>query len=60
MKTNKYQTGKARVINEALEWEEWTYNNAVSWEGIVIALNYFERMAKRYGLIREFRENGII
>lgn len=40
---NKYQDNKEKIIQEAIEWQD-----------------YFYKKAKRYGLIREFRENCII
>lgn len=56
--TYKQQKEKARQL--AIDWQiefsqndhfmsEWAYYN-----------NYFYKLAKRYGLIKEFRENGII
>lgn len=57
---NKYQRAKARVRNEAIRWQndfenhDYTYADLVYWE------DYFRRLAERYGLVREFEENGII
>lgn len=60
MKTNKqrYLEGKEKARQEAIEFfdEQLT----LSWEGLSIATEYFSKLAKRYGLIEEFRENGII
>ena len=33
---------------------------AKSWQEVANYTNYFYKMGKRYGLIKEFRENGII
>lgn len=54
----KYQIKKGKIRQEAIEWQ----NNfdSYSLEEIIHAGNYFEKMAHRYGLIKEFKENGII
>ena len=59
--TNKerYQQGKAKIRQEAIEWQndfpnhDWYWSELAEWE------NYFYRLGKRYGLLREFHENGI-
>ena len=56
---SKYQEMKEKVRNEAIDWqynaanENYSYGDLADWEG------YFERLGRRYGLLREFRENGI-
>lgn len=55
-----YRLRQSQLRDEAIDWQEWECGNPVSWGGIMIAQEYFERLGKRYGLIREFRENGII
>lgn len=57
---NNYQRGKEKAREEAINWQEWESNNPVSWGGVAIASAYLEKLAKRFGLVREFRENGII
>lgn len=54
----KYQIEKEKARQEAIEWQ----NNfdSCSFEEIIHAGNYFEKMARRYGLTKEFKENGII
>ena len=59
-KKYSYKELKERARQKAIEWQEWECNNPVSWGGVAIATNYLERLGKRYGLTREFRENGII
>jgi hypothetical protein len=57
---NNYQKAKARTRDRAVEWQSgfcdqnYSYGELVYWQG------YFERIAKRYGLVSEFKENGII
>ncbi len=56
----KYEEGKARARESAIEWQ---YNFCLtdhSWDELADAQYYFERLARRFGLVREFRENGII
>lgn len=57
---NKYQKGKARVIelakeyqNSYIEGKQYSYGELAYWE------DYFTRLGKRYGLLREFRAEGI-
>jgi len=58
MKTNNYQAKKMAVRDEAIEWA--SDQRAQSWGEIFEMAHYFERMSKRYGLVGEFKENGII
>lgn len=56
----KYAAGKARARERVIEWQ---YNFCLtdhSWEEVADVQYYFERLARRFGLVREFRENGII
>lgn len=59
---NKYQLGKAQARESAIEWqtEYFSGENGMSYLGIAKAQEYFTQLGKRYGLLREFRENGII
>ena len=54
----KYQIEKEKSRQEAIEWQ----NNfdSCSFGELMHAEIYFEKMARRYGLIKEFKENGII
>lgn len=55
---NYYMKRKNALREEAIDFfdEQLT----LSWEGLQIATDYFTKYGKRFGLIREFRENGII
>ena len=57
---NKYTKGKARAREKAIEWQYDFHNHNYSYEELVYFGNYFGKLAKRYGLVREFKENGII
>ena len=57
---DKYAKGKDSVRNKAMEWQMDFQNHNYSYEELTRFGNYFEKLAKRYGLVREFKENGII
>ena len=60
VKGNTYAECKADLQNKAIEWSyssgaaNWYYSELTEIQA------FFERNGKRYGLLREFRENGII
>jgi len=56
----KYQIKKEKARQEAIGWQLDFNNHNYSWEELSYYGEYFERLAKRYGLVKEFRENGII
>ena len=57
---NNYHRAKARARDKAVEWQTSFCDQNYSWGELVYWQGYFERLAKRYGLVGEFRENGII
>ena len=57
---NSYQAGKARAREKAIFWQNAFSNGSFDWFSIVSWCSYFEKLAKRFGLVREFKENGII
>lgn len=56
---NKYQRAKERAREQAIEWQH-TAPEDLSYGELADVADYFQRLAKRYGLTAEFRENGII
>ena len=56
---SNYQKQKERVRNEAIEWQLDFDNHNYSWGELAVFGDYFYTMGKRYGLLREFRDNGI-
>ena len=56
---SRYQKGKERARAAAIEWQHTAPEN-LSYGELADAADHFERLAKRFGLVREFRENGII
>ncbi|MBQ6403335.1 MAG: hypothetical protein IJI27_05465 [Oscillospiraceae bacterium] len=55
-----YQKGKARAREEAISWQMEFDGKCLSWYELSIAQSRFEYLGRRFGLIREFRENGIL
>ena len=64
MKTNKkgvsYAVAKATLRQEAKEWQSDFANKYFTWQEVAEFNVYFQKYGKRYGLIREFKENGIL
>lgn len=60
MTMNKYQIKKGQVRQQAIDWQIDFSNHSYSWWDCQVKVSYFERLGKRYGLLKEFRENGII
>lgn len=57
---NIYQKAKEKARNRAIEWQMDFNNHNYSYEELVCYQNYFMKLAKRCGLIKEFKENGIV
>lgn len=54
-----YRNRQSEIRDEAIDFQNWLSENEISWGGLFEAQCYFEEMGKRYGLLREFHENGI-
>ena len=59
MKTNDYNLLKEAARQEAIEWQLTSGNNPMSWKELAEVSKRFYTLGKRYGLLKEFRENGI-
>lgn len=55
-----YQEKKADVIQKAINFLQVSSEYDFSYSEIIEYQNYFLKQGKRYGLLKEFRENGII
>lgn len=55
----EYAARKAAVRDEAVEWQYSFDDNDYSYGEVIGKMTHFRRLGKRYGLLREFRENGI-
>lgn len=57
---NTYQRGKNAAREQAAQWQADFSDQSPSWGEIAAQQRQLEQLARRYGLLREFRENGII
>lgn len=55
-----YQRGKNAAREQAAQWQTDFFDRSPSWGEIAAQQRQLEQLARRYGLLREFRENGII
>lgn len=62
MAKKTYQQKKAEARDEAINWqlEISTKPYLMYYSELAFWGNHFEKSARRYGLVREFKENGII
>lgn len=51
---------KASARQKAIDWQNDFCNHSYSWGELAYFGDYFKKLGKRYGLTKEFRENGII
>ena len=57
---NRYRKGKEKARNEAVDWQSSFADHNYSYGELACFSDYFEAKARRYGLVREFKGNGII
>ena len=55
----RYQRGKERARREAMDWDAGVATRSMSYGELAIWQERFERLGRRHGLLREFRENAI-
>ena len=55
--TYKEQKEKAREL--AIMWQHDFANHNYDWLELANFTDFFTKLGKRYGLLKEFRENGI-
>lgn len=56
----KYQLEKEKARQEAIDWQNDFENHNYSWHELWLQQIRFEKLARKFGLRKEFRENGII
>lgn len=56
----RYQKEKEKARRDAIEIQIKNMNRAQSWEEVNQTSDQLYRLGKRYGLIKEFRENGLL
>lgn len=52
-----YEKRKEEIREQAIEWQE--SNKYYTWAEISEKVHYFAEQGRKYGLLREFHENGI-
>lgn len=55
-----YERRKATARQKAIDWQLGFAEHNYSYGELAVAQTYFETIGRRYGLLREFRENAII
>ena len=55
-----YREKKAKATEEAIRWQADFAGHNYSYGELAHFSDYFETKARRYGLVKEFKENGII
>lgn len=56
-----YQKRQNQLREQAIEWQmKFSDGEVMYWSDIVEAGDYFRYWGKRFGLLREFRENAIL
>ena len=55
----KYAIEKEKAREKAVFWSLDFVNHSYSWGELMEWQVYFEKLGRRYGLLAEFRENGI-
>lgn len=56
----RYEKGKQRAREKAQQIQIYNVETCQSWQQIADTCADFEKLGKRYGLLKEFRANGII
>ena len=57
---NEYQRRKEQARQAAKDWQATFGDTSHSYAELAEDAARFERLGRRYGLLQEFRENGII
>lgn len=57
---NKYKENKEKARQQAIEWQQDFEKQGYCWGDLIIYQQYFEDLGKKYGLLKEFKENGIV
>lgn len=55
-----YIKGKERARQKAKDWQNDFSNHAYSYAELAEFAAMFRRLGRKYGLLQEFKENGII
>ena len=55
-----YDIRKNKIRERAIFWQEFMSDKDLSYEELIFWQEYFRKVGKQSGLLREFRENGIL
>lgn len=55
-----YYETKEKIRNQAIDFQHEFNQRSYFWSELALIQDYFEVQGRRYGLLKEFRENGII
>ena len=58
-KITTYATKKAVARQKAIDWQKDVANHNYSYGELCEFVMHYEKLGRRYGLLKEFRENGI-
>ena len=56
---NNYQKRKETARQKAIDWQSAASEQNLSYGELAEIGNFFYKLGKRFGLLREFRENAI-
>jgi len=51
---------KAEARAMAIEWQEWSSKKSLSYSELSSWQSFFIQLGKKYRLMREYKENGIV
>lgn len=57
---NKYLKNKEKLRENAIKWQQDFPSKNYSYGELAFWQDYFYKLGKKYGLLKEFKENGII
>lgn len=57
---NRYQQRKEEARQEAINWQHEFNQHNYSYSELADWSDYFVKLGRRFGLLKEFRENAII
>lgn len=60
MNSSKYARGKAKTREYAMQLQADLSESSISYVELAEIQTKLEKLGKQYGLIREFKENGLI
>ena len=60
MKNTRSVKSKSAARQYAVDFQKWSSDQSLSWSEVIVWQNKLYILAKRFNLVREFKENGII